>query len=64
MKFSETVIQSIVRRYIRKKMHRRQLREIFLIIQEEYSHVYHEDNIGTRKAYLDELIDTTIPPNS
>jgi len=49
------------REWIREQMYRHQLRDVFVMIHEEYTHVYYEDNIPTRKDFLHELVDTTCP---
>lgn len=46
---------------IRRRMFRHQLKAVFTIINEEYRHVYTEDNFATRQDFLHELVDTTDP---
>ncbi len=53
--------ENFVRSWIRKKMHQRRLEDLFKMIQEEYSHVYYEDNFFDHKAFLHELVDKTMP---
>lgn len=53
--------ENIVRNWIRKKMFKHNLEDVFKMIQEEYSHVYYEDNYFDRKAFLHELVDKTMP---
>jgi hypothetical protein len=55
------ILETRVRNYIRNKMVNRQLEDVFKIIQEEYSSVYHEDNIYDRKEFLHELVEKTLP---
>lgn len=61
MNIINRLVERTVRNYIRKQMHRRKLKDVFSLIHEEYSHVYHEDNIPTRFDYLAELINETAP---
>ena len=53
--------ENFVRNWIRKKMFKHKLEDVFKMIQEEYSHVYYEDNFFDRKAFLHELVDKTMP---
>lgn len=53
--------ENFIRSYIRRKMFNHKLEDVFKIIQEEYSSVYHEDNFFDRKALLHELVDKTMP---
>jgi hypothetical protein len=55
------IIENLVRNYIRKKMFKHKLEDVFKMIQEEYSTVYHEDNFFDRKEFLHELVDKTMP---
>lgn len=56
-----SIRETIVRNWIRRKMHQRKLEDVFKMIQEEYSRVYYEDNFFDRKGLLHELVDTTMP---
>lgn len=56
-----SILENIVRNYIRKKMFNRKLEDVFRMIQEEYSHTYYEDNFFDRKEFLHELVDKTMP---
>ena len=47
------------REWIRQRMHRHQLKRVFVIINEEYQRVYYEDNYATRQDFLHELVDIT-----
>lgn len=53
--------ENMARSYIRKKMFQHRLTDVFKLIQEEYSYVYYEDNFFTRKNFLHELVDKTLP---
>lgn len=56
-----SIRENFVRNWIRRKMFKHKLEDIFIMIQEEYSHVYYEDNFPTRKEFLHELVDKTMP---
>lgn len=56
-----SIIENLVRKYIRKKMFKHKLEDVFNMIQEEYSTVYHEDNFFDRREFLHELVDKTMP---
>jgi hypothetical protein len=56
-----SIRENIVRNYIRKKMFKHKLEDVFKMIQEEYSRVYYEDNFFDRKHLLQELVDKTMP---
>lgn len=53
--------ENFVRNWIRKKMFKHELEDVFKMIHEEYSRVYYEDNFPTRQDFLHELIDKTVP---
>lgn len=61
MNIIDRMIENIVRNYICKKMHQRRLVDLFKMIQEEYTYVYHEDNYFDRKSLLHDLVDETMP---
>lgn len=56
-----SIRENFVRNWIRRKMFKHQLEDVIKMIQEEYTYVYYEDNFFTRKAFLHELIDKTMP---
>lgn len=56
-----SIRENFIRSYIRKKMFKHKLEDVFKIIQEEYSSVYYEDNFFDRRALLHELVDKTMP---
>lgn len=55
------LIENLVRNWIRKKMFKHKLEDVFKMIHEEYSRVYYEDNFPTRQCFLHELVDKTVP---
>lgn len=55
------IYEKIVKSYIRRKMHEHRLEDVFKMIQEEYSKVYHEDNYFDRNSLLHDLINKTMP---
>ena len=55
------LLERTVRNYIRAKMRQHKLKDVFSMIQKEYTFVYHEDNLPTRLDYLAELVNETSP---
>ena len=53
--------ENFIRNYIRRKIFKHKLEDVFKMIQEEYSNVYYEDNFFDRRAFLHELVDKTMP---